>query len=129
MQSATASSGEIERGRWIEFLNDFSRRNENRPTRLEVIAQETGAQELEKFLPLVGVSFEPEGSAAGSVEIILGGESANDPRHMEHMVLNATRIVPIAATHAGFEDGIGIESEEGTRTLLTFEELRELPRQ
>jgi len=129
MQSATVSSGEIERRGWSEFLNDFTRRNANRPTRLEVIGLETGSQELEKFLPLIGVSFEPEGSAAGSVEIILGGGSAKDPRRMEHIVLNAQRIVPIIGPHVGFEDGIGIESEGGTRTLLTFEELRELPRQ
>lgn len=126
MQTAQASSGEIARDRWNEFLSDFSRRNENRPTRLEVIGPETGAQELEKFLPLIGITFEPEGSAAGSVEIILGGRSVEDPRHMEHMVLNTKRIVPITGSH-GIEDGIGAEAEDGTLTLLTFEELRKLP--
>jgi hypothetical protein len=125
MQAASTSHGEIERERWNEFLSDFAKRNENRPTRLEVIDQETGAQELEKFLPLVGISFEPEGSAAGSVEIILGGVSKNDPRHMQHIVFKAKRITPIVGTK-GFEDGIGIEGEDGTRTLLTLEELREL---
>ena len=45
---------------------------------------------------------------------------------MEHMVLNTTRIVPLTGIH-GVEDGIGFESEDGTRTLLIFEELPELP--
>jgi len=126
MQTGQATSGEIDRDRWNEFLSDFSKRNENRPTRLEVISLETGSQELEKFLPLIGVTFEPEGSAAGSVEIILGGRSAEDPRHMEHVVLNTKRIVPIIGNQ-GIEDGFGAEAENGTLTLLTFEELRKLP--
>src|SRR5689334_3761546 len=104
MQTAQTRIGEIGRDRWNEFLSDFSRRNENRPTRLEVIGPETGAQELEKFLPLVGINFEPEGSAAGSIEIILGGPSAEDPRHMQHVVLNTKRIVPISGRHS-IEEG------------------------
>ena len=126
MQTVRASSGEIDRGRWNEFLSDFSKRNENRPTRLEVIGLETGTQELEKFLPLIGITFEAEGSAAGSVEIILGGRSAEDARHMEHVVRNTKRIVPIIGNQ-GVEDGVGAEAEDGTLTLLTFEELRQLP--
>lgn len=126
MKTVQESSSEIDRGRWDEFLSDFCKRNENRPTRLEVICPKAGAQELEKFLPLIGITFEPEGSAAGSFEIILGGQSAEDTRHMEHMVLNTKRIVAIAGSR-NIEDGIGAEAQDGTLTLLTFEELRKLP--
>lgn len=126
MQSASTSSGEVERGNWNEYLDDFSSRNEGRPTRLELIDPELGSQELEIHLPLVGISFEPEGSEAGSVEIILGGKSADDPRHMEHIVEDAKRFVPIPGTH-GVEAGIAVESGDGSRTLLTFEDLPELP--
>ena len=128
MQSASTSSGEVERGKWNEYLIDFSSRNEGRPTRLEVIDPELGSQELEIHFPLIGISFEPEGSEAGSVEIILGGDSADDSRHMEHIVEDAKRIVPIPGTR-DVEDGIAIESGDGSRTLLTFEELRELARE
>src|SRR3954454_9488170 len=100
MEAAQAGSGEIDRGKWNEFLNDFTRRNENRPTRLEVIGPETGTQELEKNLPLIGINFEPDGSASGSIEIILGGQSADDPRHMEHIVLNTKRIMLITGRHS-----------------------------
>jgi hypothetical protein len=126
MQTAHAKLDQIDRAKWNEFLNDFSTRNQNRPTRLEVISPESGSEELEKNLPLVGVSFEPEGSAAGSVEIILGGPTADDPRHMEHMAHNIKRIMPMAG-RLGVENGLGAEAEDGTLTLLTFEELRELP--
>lgn len=126
MQTGQASRGEIERDRWNDCLNDFSKRNYNRPTRLEVVGQEIGDQELVEFFPLVGVSFEPKGSAAGSVVIILGNGSLDALRQMEHTVSDVKRIVPIIGIR-GFEDGLGFESEDGTKTLLLFEELPELP--
>jgi Family of unknown function (DUF5335) len=117
--------GEIERDQWKTFLDEFSRRNQLRPTRLEIIGQEIGDQEEEKHLPLVGISFEPKGSAAGSVEIITGGETSAEPRHESHIVFNVERIVPIIGT-SGLEDGLGIEDKDGVKTLLLFETLPEL---
>ncbi len=118
--------GEIERSQWKTFLDEFSKRNRMRPTRLEIIGKDVGAQEEENLLPLVGVSFETKGSASGSVEIIMGGETAADPRHVTHTVLNVERIVPIVGTSA-LEDGLGIEDKEGVKTLLRFETLPEIP--
>jgi hypothetical protein len=40
--------GEIERNRWKTFLDEFSKRNRQRPTRLEIIGTEVGAQEEEE---------------------------------------------------------------------------------
>jgi hypothetical protein len=97
-----------------------------RPTRLEVIGQEIGAQEEEELLPFLGISFERKGSAAGSVEIILGGETAIEPRQLTHTIFDAQRIVPITGIVA-LEDGLGIEDKDGVKTLLRFEELPEIP--
>jgi hypothetical protein len=118
--------GEIERSQWKTFLDEFSKRNQMRPTRLEIIGGDVGAQEEENLLPLVGVSFEAKGSARGSVEIILGGETAADPRHVTHTVPDVERIVPIVGISA-LEDGLGIEDKEGAKTLLRFETLPEIP--
>lgn len=118
--------GEIERNQWKTFLDEFSKRNQSRPTRLEVIGENIGAQEEGELLPLSGVSFEPKGAAAGSVEIILGGETAADPRHLTHTVFNVRRIVPITGLES-VEDGLGIEDAEGTKTLLLFKVLLEIP--
>ena len=118
--------GEIERNQWETFLDEFSRRNQSRPTRLEVIGEEIGAQEEETHLPLTGVSFETKGTASGSVEIILGGESTADSRRLTHTVAGVKRIVPLVGTGA-LEDGLAIESEDGVKTLLRFETLPELP--
>ena len=60
-------AGFIEQDRWQTFLDDFSKRNQLRATRLEVVDTEAGAGEEEEFLPLVGVNFEKKGSDAGSV--------------------------------------------------------------
>ncbi len=117
-------SGFIERDQWKTFLDEFSKRNQLRATRLEVVG-ELGAQQEEEYLPLVGVSFETKGSAAGSVEVILGGESRADERHLEHTISKVERIAPLIGV-TSLEDGIGFEDQEGGKTLLLFEKLLEL---
>src|SRR6266852_744425 len=117
--------GFIEQDQWKGFLDEFSKRNQSRATRLEVVG-ELGDQEEEEYLPLVGVSFETKGSAAGSVEVILGGESTADERHLEHTISKVQRIAPLIGV-TGFEDGLGFEDQEGGKTLLLFEKLLELP--
>ena len=123
---ATQIKGEIDSSNWKDFLDEFSKRNKLRPARVEVLGMDIGAQEEAVHLPLVGVSFEPKGAAKGSVEILLGGETAKDERHLEHLVLNVAHIVPIAGIKQ-MEDGLAIEDNEGRRTLVLFETLPELP--
>ena len=118
-------SGFIEQDQWKAFLDEFSKRNQLRPTRLEVVG-EFGAQEEEEFLPFVGVTFEPKGSEAGSVEVILGGETLADQRHVEHLISNVQRIAPLIGP-TGLEEGLGFEDQDGNKTLLIFEELPEIP--
>jgi hypothetical protein len=71
------------------------------------------------------VTFDPKGSAAGSVEIILGPETGADERHIEHTIHNVERIAPIIGL-TGLEDGVGFEDKDGGKTLLLFEQLLEL---
>ena len=118
-------AGFIERDRWKTFLDEFSKRNEFRATRLDIIG-EIGAQEEEEYLPLVGISFEGKGSAAGNVEVILGGKTSADERHVEHTINNVERIAPLVGI-TGVEDGLGFEDSEGGKTLLLFEQLPEIP--
>ena len=117
--------GFIEQDQWKTFLDEFSKRNQLRATRLEIVG-EIGAQEEEEYLPLIGVSLERKGTAAGSVEVILGGESPADDRHVEHMISKVQKIAPLIGV-SGFEDGLGFEDQEGGKTLLLFEKLPELP--
>lgn len=117
-------AGFIEQDRWQDFLNDFSKRNQLRATRLEVVDTEAGVGEEEEFLPLVGVSFEKKGSDAGSVVVILGDR--ND-RHVEHRIENVQRIAPLIGEDTGLEAGLGFEDGDGSRTLLLLEQFAELP--
>jgi hypothetical protein len=125
MREEKMMPGFIERNQWKTFLDEFSKRNQMRPTRLEVVGSDVGAQEEEKFLPLVGVSLETKGDAAGSVEIILGGETAVEERHLDHTIRNVERIAPLIGT-TGLEEGLGIQDSEDVKTLLRFETLPEL---
>jgi uncharacterized protein DUF5335 len=117
-------SGFIERSQWKTFLEEFSKRNQLRPTSLEAFG-EFGAQEEEKLLPLIGISFETKGDGAGSVEIILGGETAAEERHLTHTISDVERIAPLIGP-TGFEEGLGIEDKSGGKTLLRLEALPEL---
>ena len=117
-------AGFIEQGKWKTFLDDFTKRNQFRATRLETIS-ELGAQEEEQYLPLVGVSYEAKGSDAGDVVIILGGESVEDRTHFEHLIPEVERIAPLVGETG--EEGVGFEDREGAKTLLVFEKLPEIP--
>jgi hypothetical protein len=118
-------AGFIEQSQWKDFLNEFTKRNQFRPTRLEVVG-ESGVGEEEKYLPLVGVSFESKGSAAGSVLVTMGGETRTEERRVEHVIAQVQRIAPLIG-QTGFEDGLGFEDREGGKTLLLLEMLPELP--
>ena len=118
--------GEIERNQWKTCLDEFSKRNQSRSTRLEVIGIDIGAQEEEKYLPFIGISFESKGSAAGSVEIHLGDETSADSRLVNRFIPNVEHIYPITGLNS-VEDGLGIEDKDQIRTLLLFEKLREIP--
>ena len=117
--------GFIEQERWGSFLDEFTKRNQFRATRLEVVG-EIGAQEEEEYLPFVGVTFERKGSAAGNIEVVLGGETAKDQRRVEHLITKPERIAPLIGP-SGFEEGLGFEDQEGRKTILTFEKLSEIP--
>jgi len=115
----------IERKEWDDFINEFNRRNELRPTRLEVVSGEIGAQEEEELLPLTGISLETKGDDAPRIEIALGGETAKEERHMTHMI-GRVRSIMIKMGADLREEALLIEDEEGTKTILHFETLPEL---
>jgi len=116
-------AGFIDRSQWVTFLDEFSKRNQLRPTRLEVVG-DIGAQEAEAFLPFVGVSVDTKGES-GSIEIALGGETAADERQLTHHISNVERIAPLIGA-TGIEDGLGIEDRDGVKTILSFAALREI---
>lgn len=101
-------------------MNDFNRRNEMRPVRLEILSDETGAGEEAKHLPLIGVSDEEKGSEAGDAMIFFGGASAGDSRHITQTVKNAVSIASSDAGNGG-ADALEITGAAGEKAILIFE--------
>ena len=112
-------SEEIKRERWATFFNTFSKLNQARPTRLEIFG-ELGAQEEERHLPFNGISLEDAGEGAPKLEILLGGTSPSDARHLTHTVKRVQHVSSKAAAD-GRDEALEIQDAEGTRTLLRFE--------
>ena len=108
----------IEREVWARYLTQFSKRNESRPTWLQVFG-EAGAQSEEQGLPLVGISFEEKGADAPRVQIMLGGHDAIETRHLTHMISNVERVTPQVGTD-GRDDAIEFIDKQGEASLLIF---------
>lgn len=111
-------SAEIKREEWAAYCNAFSKRNQTRPTRLEVFG-EMGAQEEEYRLPLNGLTFEDVGEYAPKLEIMLGGETPHDPRHLAHTIQRVRHIHAKTAAD-GRDEALEIQDAEGVKTLLRF---------
>ena len=121
------SNIEIKQDQWKTFLDEFSKRNEHRPAKIEVIGEEIGAQEAGRHLPLVGISFEEKGSEKGDVVVTFAGRTTADTRYISHRIDKVTKIVPFADEESDEEKALEIEGGDGTKTILAFEELPELP--
>jgi hypothetical protein len=119
--ASKAVSGEIERSGWASFFGDFSKRNQSRATRLETFG-DLGAQEEEQNLPLNGISVEETGAGAPRIEIMLGGFSPSDERHLTHTVERAARVITKTSAD-GHDEALEIEDADGVKTLLRFESL------
>jgi hypothetical protein len=124
--ASKATSGEIKRGQWAAFFDEFSKRNLSRATRLEIFG-ELGAQEEAQNLPLNGISVEETGTGAMRVEIMLGGDSPSDERHLTHTIPRAARVLAKASAD-GHDEALEIEDADGVKTLLRFESLPKLNR-
>ena len=107
--------------RWRAHLEEFSRQNRARPTRLGELKRGDALRErwLEDGLPLEGVGFEPGGQGGPRVEIMLGREGEPESG-MTHAVARVSRI-KLQLTADGAGDGLDIEDAEGLTTILRFE--------
>ena len=113
----------IKRNQWAIYFKEFSKKNQSRPTQLQVFDQ-MGAQTEEHELPLMGIDLEMRGKDAPRIEIMVGGEGANE-RHLTHTISRAQR-VNVKISDIGDDEVLEIESEGNVKTLLRFESLPKL---
>lgn len=114
----------IDRSVWINYFNEFTRRNRLRPTRLEVFG-ENGAQQEERGLPFAGISL-GRANGAPCIEIMFGGNDAVEPRHLTHVITNVQEITPKRGLD-GRDEALQIVSVEGETCLLRFEPQAMIP--
>ena len=108
----------IDRSVWTNYFNEFSRRNQSRPTRLEVFG-EMGAQEEERGLPLAGISLR-RGNGLPSIEIMFGEPKGGAARHLTHVIENVHWITPKRGLD-GQDEALEIGDSLGEISLLTFQ--------
>lgn len=108
----------IEREAWARYLTEFNKRNESRPTWLQVFG-EGGAQSEEQGLPLMGISLEEKGANAPRVQIMMGGHDAIESCHLTHMISDVERVTPQVGQD-GRDEAIEFVDKQGEASLLIF---------
>ena len=108
----------IERDTWARYLNNFTKRNESRPTWLQVFG-ESGAQTEELGLPLVGISLDEKSADAPRVQIMLGAHEAAEQRHLTHTIANVEWVIPQVDAD-GRDEAIEFIDKSGEASLLIF---------
>ena len=107
---------------WQSDLAAFGKRNNMRPTRLEVLgpAGEVEADFwLENGLLLVGIVLDPDGERGTCVEIMLQEASASNKNHVTHTVAGVKRLV--LETTDGRDKALEMEDKEGRVTVMHLE--------
>jgi hypothetical protein len=108
----------FDRSVWIPFFTEFTKRNQSRPTVLEVFG-DNGAQTEERGLPFVGISLDQK-NGSPSLEIMLGGHDSIDPRHLTHVIANVRDVTPKRGLD-GRDEALAVIDESGEMSLLRFE--------
>ncbi len=106
---------EIPREQWKGCFDSFSRQHEGWLATLEVLSEDLGAQPEVEVLSFSGISLN-SGDEGDSFVISF----ARSPvEHVTHMVQKPKRVW-LLRTYEGANASIEIESEDQSRTLLSF---------
>ena len=107
---------------WQSDLAAFGKRNNMRPTRLQVLGPVLEVESdfwLEDGLLLAGIDLDPDGERGPLVEIMLQAPSAGSENHMTHIVAGVKRLE--VETTDDRDAALEIEDEEGRVTIMHFE--------
>ena len=110
---------------WQSDLAAFGKRNNMRPTRLEVLGPAREVESdfwLEDGLFLAGIDLDTDGERGTCIEIMLQTPSAASQNHMTHSVAGVKRLE--LDTTNGRDESLEIEDGEGRVTIMHFESER-----
>jgi hypothetical protein len=113
---------EIPLERWASFARDLSSQHLGWHVWIEALGRETGDQPVLDGMPLQGMSYEREGSAAGSLLI----EAGDRPDLFIHQV-SGPRCLRVAHVSPGALLFIQLESSDGSVTLVRLQRMLSLP--
>ena len=106
---------EINRDKWREFFDDFSRRHQGRLVTIEMLGPDLGDQVEASLLPLEGIVVESGDGSELQIEIIVGEKPDS---HISHTISSPSSIWQ-KQTDEGADEVLEIESADGT-VLLRF---------
>src|SRR5215469_9835588 len=109
------NAGEVPRGAWIKFFDEFSKERQGWIATVEVIGQDIGDQEEAAGLPLVGISADLK-AGENRIDVAVG---TRPDAHMTH-IIDKPQIVELKPAEEPGHEAIEVRSEDGTITLLTF---------
>jgi hypothetical protein len=99
---------------WLQFCDMFSRQHEGWRGRVELVDDDHTEFLGREELPLVGVTADVK-TKKGPIAIIL----ANNADHITHLVPEPITLIR-RQTDDGADEGLAIESANGSTTLLRF---------
>jgi uncharacterized protein DUF5335 len=105
----------VPRAEWFSFLKGFSRRHEDDPVTVQVLAPGLGSQVEARALPLEGIMAGRRTSGPISISV---GRTLD--RHVEHEVPDPSQVW-VQMSEDGAERALDIESQDGTRTIVQLE--------
>jgi hypothetical protein len=108
---------EVSKREWPAYLDRLTQSASDRPVHLEVENLELGDQEMVESSPLKAILQETEGSAAGAIEIRVGGSTGE----LSHRIAQPTQLFALVGDR-GELSSLSIADAEGGKTLLIFEE-------
>lgn len=106
---------ELKKEDWGKFFDTLSKRRFEWMTEVEVVGKNVGDQTLSKGLPFNGITVETVGERT-SVDISVGETSGH---HQTHNIINPARVEFLAGDEFR-GDVVGIEEDDGTKTLIRF---------
>ena len=112
----------IEPARWQTNLSAFGKRNNMRPTRLEVLGPDREMESdfwLEDGLLLAGIDLDMDGNRGPNIEIMLRAPVGTNKNHMTHTVAGVKRVE--LETTDGRDEALEIEDREGAISIMRFE--------
>jgi hypothetical protein len=110
---------------WQSDLAAFGKRNNLRPTRLEVLGPAREVESdfwLEDGLLLAGINLDTDGERGTCVEIMLQTPSASNENHMTHSIAGVKRLE--LETTGERDAALEIEDRDGRVTIMHFESER-----